>query len=193
MICCAEGMRRLTRNLWYLVMLLALGVIAALSGCTMGKSVDTTKMIDYATRSDSNVKYTILPGPQVGLPEGTIAIPTVPGKNVTYEEYYPDGTLHRKLMTSRSVVLDALIAGVDKVEAGKIADRAAQREWTMDLVRLFIEVAMPIVQQQLNKPEPSPSTQPNARDRAVEEVLLRLPGILDRLEGKLAQPAGGTP
>lgn len=63
------------------------------------------------------------------MADKVLAIPTVPGKDVSFHAYYPDGTPHYTLDTTRSGVLDVLMAGVAGIDAEKFAQDMRTMQW----------------------------------------------------------------
>lgn len=146
------------------ILFACLAVLAA-SGCASTKAVDSTRLAEAMFRAESNVTYTVLPGKAIGLPDSTLAIPTVPGKDVRFRATRPDG-LSIELDTSRSGVLDAALLGLTQVDAAKFAADAATREWIMQIMDRAIEVALPLIQQRMDAPPaaPRPSRADQVRD-----------------------------
>lgn len=120
-----------------------LGAASCLStGCAYTKAVDTTKMIQAQTAGESHVTYTLVPGDIAGMPDNVIAIPTVPGKDIEFKSYYPDGTPQWSLVTKRSVVLEMMNAGVLSVDAAKALQEQFQLQWLSEEAQKWRDFAM---------------------------------------------------
>ncbi len=152
----------------------AVGVL----GCAGSKAGDTTRIVDYVTRGESQVTYTVvnnLPGM-----DGAVAIPTVPGKDVRFRSYYADGTPQWELDTQRSAVADTILAGAISADAAKYAADAATREWTAGLVDRALAMAQPFLQQAAANYEArsaramQPDPGGGVRDQIEQLILLRL-------------------
>lgn len=158
-------------------------LLIASAGCAAGKAVDTTRAVEAAFRGESHVTYTVVPGSLAGMPENTIAIPTVPGKDVVFRSYYPDGTPQWSLDTRRSDVLDVLFAAAAGIDAEKFAEDARMRAWVtaereawMGVMQPFIQAAVPYVQGRFSQdltnratPQPSQADQLRAILRALRD------------------------
>lgn len=147
--------------------LLSLSLLACCAGCAGIKAVDTTSLADYATRGESHVTYSVVPGSIAGMPEGTVAIPTVPGKDVTFRSWYPTGQPQWELTTQRSAVLDVLLSGLSDVDAAKFAADAATRQWTMELIDRAIALAQPLL---AAAAQPAPAPAPDKLDRIIDAL-----------------------
>lgn len=172
--------------------MLAVAVCGLLaSGCAGLKAGDTTKIMDYMTRGESQVTYTLVPGDVAGMPGHTVAIPTVPGKDVRFRSYYADGTPQWELDTQRSPVLDVLFAGAISADAAKFAEDAAQREYAAGMVDRALSMAQPFLNQALtnyqNRSAPRMEEQDGFRSQIEQLIQLKL---LEALGGT-NPPAGG--
>lgn len=127
---------------------------ACSTGCASFKALDSTRAVDFATRGEQHVTYSVIPGDVAGLPDKALAIPTVPGKDVEFHAFYPDGTPQWSLETRRSDVLEAIIGagGISAVDAAKFAADAEAREWLSRERAAWQAMIGPIIQQRLNAP-----------------------------------------
>ena len=130
-------------------------------GCAALKAGDTTQMTADMTKGETHVTYTVLPTDLVADPNSPLygrllAIPTVPGKDVTVDVYYETGQPLCHLATKRTDVLAALWSGAATADQMKFV----QDQWMMEQVMTRIDslVAMfaPVLQQRLAVP-PAPA------------------------------------
>ena len=106
-----------------------------LTGCASFKAVDSTKFAQAVTAGESQVTYVSL-NKELGLSEGDLVIPTIPGKDVQFNySKHADGSIEASLNTSRSAVLDILAAGIAGLDAQKFAENEALRAWLSQTIR----------------------------------------------------------
>lgn len=135
--------------------MLRLSIIAALPvlfGCQGTKALDLTEAFDRVTAGERTVTYVRLP-PDDGDSTNDYYIPTLPGKDVEYIEYYPNGTKRRELRTRRSDVLDVMLGGFSEIEARKFLEDREWRAFGLDVARLVVEA---VTQQQPRAIPPAP-------------------------------------
>ncbi len=162
-------------------------------GCAANKAVDSTRLAQAVTAGESQVTYTVLPGKVAGL-EDTFAIPTVPGKDVRFRmTKEPDGSAQIELDTTRSAVLDMLMAGIGGIDAAKFAADADTRDWIsrereawMSAVK---ELAGPLIHRQLATP--TAPAEPSRRDLLLDALLAK---FLSQIEtGNVTPPDAPEP
>lgn len=119
-------------------------ILVLLPGCVAGKLSDTNRYIDGAN-APQHVTYTVVPGSIAGMPENAIALPTIPGKNVVFRSYHPNGQLQWELETDRSDVLDTIGRNVTANDAAKLAELQLQRQWISDERDAIMSFAQPFI------------------------------------------------
>lgn len=112
----------------------------------------TTPAVREIAKADSeqHITYSVLGGDILNdetLAGKAVFVPTVPGKNVHFASYYPDGQLKYKLDTDRSIVTEAMFNGIASVDAAKFAEDAARREWVTQERRELLEAIPGLVRQ----------------------------------------------
>lgn len=150
------------------ILVLAFVAFFALSlfGCAGDKAVNSTVAVREVTRGESeqHVTYSLIPGDLTDDPAlagKVLAIPTVPGKDIEFAWYYPDGTPRVKLATKRSAVIDALLTNINTIDGAKFAEDALRREWvSQERAAWFAEFQqfVPMMQQRLTPAPPSVPT-----------------------------------
>ena len=155
----------------------ALGVLCCaapfvFAGCASLKAVDTTAAIEALTAGESRVTYTVVPGEIAGMSDKTLAIPTVPGKNVKFRSYYPDGKPQWELDTSRDAIVSALLSGAAGIDAAKFA----HDQWVMEQMLTRIDALtarfLPLLESRLAPSATAPAG----------------PGLKETLMGLLTDP-----
>lgn len=183
-------------NLWYVLFVVLLWVVLGLAGCAGMKAVDTTVLAQSVTAGEQHVTYTLIPGSIAGMPDNVLAIPTVPGKDLDFEAYWPTGGLQWKLTTRRSAVLDVLLSGLNEVDAAKFAADAATREWVMQVVDRVTAIAIPLLQSRtVGQAAPAaaePGFKAEVKTMVLELVKAQLAAELAKLP-LATQPVGGAP
>jgi len=135
------------RSLFWLVLLPLLTLL--LFGCAGTKAVDSTRAVQALTAGESHVTYSLVPGLEgldPSLQGKVVAIPTVPGKDVDFKAYYPDGQMKLSLTTARSPVIDVLLAGVAGIDAEKFAEDARMRAWVTAEREAWMALIGPMIQ-----------------------------------------------
>ena len=140
------------KYVWLILIAWILGLLGLNVGCALSRASDVTRVAEAAFAGESKVTYTVLPGDVAGLPNNTIAIPTVPGKNVAFTSYYPTGQVQWEFESVRDTVADTIIAALGGLDAQKFAYDAETRRMTNDLILKLIDELMPLVMQKLNPP-----------------------------------------
>lgn len=139
-------------GLWWLIPLVLVGPCQV--GCAGGKAVDSTVAVHDIEAQPTRITYTLIPGAltdDAELRDKILAIPLVPGKNVDFVKYNVDGSKSLEFHTSRSAVIDTLLSKVSEVDAGKFAEDAAQREFSIQIIDRALSLAQPFLGQLLSE------------------------------------------
>lgn len=183
------------------LILLALVAPLALAaiGCDSMKAANTTEVIKYVSAPDSgpqHVTYSLMPGNLIGDPalaDKSLFIPTVPGKDLDFLAYNPDGTKRMELHTSRSAVDSVLLAGVSTIDAAKFASDAATRAWIsqeraawMSEMRTFVQ---PLLAAQIA--QPTAPAAPGMKEQLIR--FLQDPDSIAALKAALTSPPAIVP
>lgn len=170
---------------WLFRWLIALSLLNCFGGCAGWKAVDTTAAIEAVTAGEHTVTYTVVPGDIIGLGDKSLAIPTVPGKDVQFRySKTAEGAVEMTLGTTRSEVLDVLFAAAAGIDAEKFAEDARTRAWVSAEREAWMAVVGPLIQQAMNRPPaPTPDTpRPTLREQVLE--LLRDPEVIRLLKSE---------
>lgn len=179
---------------WLVALILALLGFGTLTGCQGMKATDTTKAIEAVTAGERQVTYTVVPGSLAGMPQNTIAIPTVPGKDVQFHKYFPDGTPEMTLTTRRSDVIDILFASAAGIDAEKFAEDARTRAWISSEREAWMGLAQPFLAAALQRYQSGGQPAPPSNGTGDLKTLLRtelqsmVPDLATKLRAELGLP-----
>lgn len=134
-------------------------LLSSCSGCIgmqATRTIDSTKGIEALTAGERNVTYTMVPGDLLAgnnalnpLSGKVVFIPTVPGKDVEFHAFYPDGQPYLTLTTKRSAVTDAILGQIAGIDGAKLAADMAQREFYAAQMDKLIAIVQPFLNQAL--------------------------------------------
>lgn len=163
-----------------------------IAGCPGNKAVDTTQMIHDLTAGEQVAQQGKIPGSLIGE-EGTIVFPTVPGKNIKFTVYYPDGKPKVVFESLRDPVVAALASAAVGSDAQKFAADAEQRAWTRELIGMLIEQAQMFRAQSLAGAAASVPADPSLKQAIADALKAQLtnPETLDGLAKALKAKTGG--
>lgn len=171
----------------------ALATAAALAGlvggCAMTKAVDTTAGLQAMTAGEQtqHVTYSLMPGALTDDPvlkDKLVALPTLPGKDITFKAYYADGRPRWELTTQRSAVLDALWAGANTADALKAAQDRWNAEYYGALMERILDRVMSVIPLMTGGGVASSQpTQPSGQTVAELKAL-----IVEAIRAELAKP-----
>lgn len=156
---------------WYF--LFALFTLFNLFGCASWKAVDTTKAVDYSTRAESHVTYTMIPGDLLKnnpeLEGKVLALPTVPGKDVDFQMYDSNGNLVINLKTRRTDVINALWASVQTTDDRKFVEAALERQFFSDMFDKMAAMIQPYI-----TPTRVESSNNSMKDELIKKLIEKL-------------------
>lgn len=140
---------------WIAYAVLALLALCGATGCQGMKTVDSTQAALAALHSGQS-------GPiEIPLEDGrTVTFTTLPGKDVLYEEYYPDGQIKRRVQTTRSKIIEVALAAIAGIDVDKLQHDELMLQQAMAFVQAYIppQLVQSALAQRLAPPGPPPAT-----------------------------------
>ncbi len=107
-------------------------------------ALDSTRGVEALTRGEAQITYYRLPPGDVDA-SNDVYIPTLPGKDVEYVEYYPpqpgqtQGPKKRELRTRRSDVVETILSNIEGIDSQKFLEDERWRQFGLDLARMVID------------------------------------------------------
>lgn len=202
-------------NAWRAWILAILGAVFGFtcSGCEGGfgnqgmKAVNSTKAVEAISAAEHSTPMAV-PGYLTGVPnlaDKIILINAPGGKDIKATFRYPDGTVAAEVDSSRSASVNALLASIAGIDAGKFAEDARRDQLVADLIdKLLSYVPGPqatsalLTQALERKVNPPATTEPSRIDR-IEHQVDTMTNLLLKLDEKLkggggaGGGTGGTP
>jgi hypothetical protein len=166
-------------------------------GCATWQAGNTTKIVESQNQLQP-IEYIPLPPEVTGRDDPNspwygkvIVMPTTPGKDVDFEQYYASGQLAMKLKTRKSDVITAQFGGVITADAAKYAADLAQAQLLYENLQMLIDKALSFVQSQAATKQAATATAGslcNPDGSCTESFKSQLKGlVLEALGGQTAK------